>query len=77
MELLSCENVKTLVEEGLAGSVVEVNDLTGTSDHFHIHVTSGDFEGKSLLEQHKMVQKTLGEHLGREIHAIKLKTVIG
>ena len=77
MELLSCENVRTLVEEGLPGSVVEVKDLTGTSDHFHIRVTSAAFDGKSLLEQHKMVQKALGEFLGREIHAIELKTLVG
>jgi stress-induced morphogen len=40
-------------------------------------VTSAAFEGKSLLEQHKMVQKALGTHLGREIHAIEIKTLVG
>ena len=36
MELLSCDAVKNMVEEGLPDSVVQVDDLTGTSDHFHI-----------------------------------------
>ncbi len=77
MELLSCDDVKKLVEEGLPDSTVQVEDLTGTSDHFHIRVTSTSFEGRSLLEQHKMVQKALGIHLGREIHAIEIKTITG
>jgi stress-induced morphogen len=56
---------------------VEVKDLTGTSDHFHIRVTSPAFEGKSLLDQHKMVQKSLGRFLGQEIHAVEIKTITG
>ncbi|MDP6959624.1 MAG: BolA family protein, partial [Planctomycetota bacterium] len=77
MELLSCEAVKKLVEEGIPESGVEVKDLTGTSDHFHIRVTSPAFEGKSLLDQHKMVQKSLGRYLGQEIHAVEIKTITG
>ena len=76
MELFSCEDVKKLVEEGMPESAVVVEDLTGTSDHFHIRVTSTAFDGKSLLEQHKMVQKALGVHLGQEIHAIEIKTLV-
>jgi stress-induced morphogen len=72
--MLSTEDVKKLVQTGIPGSEVEVMDLTGTSDHFRIHVVSDAFAGKSLIERHKMVHKALGPYLTREIHAVDLKT---
>ena len=53
---------------------VRVRDLTGTSDHFEIEVRSERFRDQSLLEQHRMVHEALGERLGAEIHAVKIKT---
>jgi stress-induced morphogen len=74
--MLSCEQVRDIVTEGFPGATVEVRDMTGTSDHFEIQVTSQTFAGKSLLEQHKLVHEALGEHFGdgKPIHAIKIKT---
>ena len=72
--MLSTDDVKKLVEDALPGAVVQVADLTGTSDHFDIRVESAEFAGKSRIEQHKMVQKALGEHLTTTIHAVQIKT---
>ena len=74
-DVLSCEQVKELIEAGIPGSLAEVRDLTGTSDHFGIKVTAMAFDGKSLLEQHKMVHNALGEYLTREIHSVEIVTV--
>ena len=72
--MLSTQDVRQLVEAGIPGARVEVTDLTGTSDHFRIHVVAGAFDGKSLIERHRMVHAALGAHLTREIHAVDLKT---
>ncbi len=72
--MLSTEDVRKLIEQGIPGSTAEVSDLTGTSDHFGVTVISESFEGKSLIEQHKMVQASLGEHLTNAIHAVDIKT---
>ena len=72
--MLSTEDVKKLVEAGIPDSTVEVGDLTGTSDHFAVTVTSPAFAGKSRIEQHKMVHRALGEHLTTTIHAVQIKT---
>ena len=72
--MLSTEDVRKLIEQGIPSSTAEVSDLTGTSDHFGVTVTSPSFEGKSLIEQHKMVQASLGEHLTTTIHAVDIKT---
>ena len=69
--------VRMMVERAFPGALVEVADQTGTFDHFQIRVVSDFFIGKSILEQHRMVQTSLGEALsdGR-IHAIQVKTSI-
>ncbi|MEZ5976881.1 MAG: BolA/IbaG family iron-sulfur metabolism protein [Planctomycetota bacterium] len=72
--LLSTTQLKDLLERTIPQSQVQVRDLTGTSDHFAVDVTSPVFAGKSLVEQHKIVQAACGAHLGAAIHAIQIKT---
>uniref|UniRef100_A0A6B2LU73 BolA-like protein n=1 Tax=Arcella intermedia TaxID=1963864 RepID=A0A6B2LU73_9EUKA len=38
-------------------------------------MVSSEFEGKSLLEQHRMVNTTLQEELQSGVHALALKTM--
>ena len=74
--VLSCEQVKKLIEDSIPESRVEVGDLTGTSDHFDVKVVSSAFSGKSLIEQHKRGHAAVREFLGdgRPIHALQIKT---
>jgi stress-induced morphogen len=54
---------------------VEVSDLTGTADHFQAIVVAQEFQGKSRIEQHKMVYAALGELMtDGAIHALALTT---
>lgn len=45
--------------------------------HFQVEISSSLFKGKSLIEQHRMVNEALRELLETEIHALQLKTSIG
>ena len=74
LPMLSTEDVKKMIEAALPGAEVEVGDLTGTSDHFSVDVSSAEFAGKTSIEQHKMVHRALGEHLTTTIHAVQIKT---
>ncbi|MBI2570840.1 MAG: BolA family transcriptional regulator [Candidatus Schekmanbacteria bacterium] len=76
MNRLSCDDVRALIENAIPNARVDVADMTGTSDHFRLRVEAATFAGKSLLDQHRMVQKALGIHLAREIHAVEIKTVV-
>ncbi len=71
---MEANKVKELITAGLASSHVEVTDTTGTGDHFSAVVVSDDFIELSLVEQHQLVYKTLGNYLTKEIHALQLKT---
>jgi len=40
--------------------------------HFRVGLVSEAFEGKSLLERHRMVQESLKGLFGAEIHALQM-----
>ena len=42
--------------------------------HFDILIVAAEFEGKSLLDRHRLVNEALRDLIGREIHALALKT---
>ena len=53
---------------------VDVTDLTGTQDHFQAVVVASAFDGKTRIEQHKLVYAALGELMNGAIHALALTT---
>ncbi|MDD3763215.1 MAG: BolA/IbaG family iron-sulfur metabolism protein [Nevskiales bacterium] len=66
------EQIKALIEAGLPGAQVTVYGDDGA--HFEAEVVHPDFAGKLPLAQHRMVYATLGERMGTEIHALRLRT---
>lgn len=54
---------------------VDVVDLTGTMDHYQVSVVSPAFEGKMMMEQHKMIMGVLKAEIdSEEVHALTMKT---
>lgn len=41
--------------------------------HFTVHIIAEQFEGKSMLERHRMVYAALAELMQAEIHALSIK----
>jgi len=68
---MECEDIKRLIESGMPGSEVFV---TGDGTHFEATVISPEFDGKSMLEQHRMVYATLGNRMQSEIHALSIRS---
>jgi stress-induced morphogen len=66
--------IKRLIEEAIPGSLATVVDDAGDKEHFSAEVVAEAFKGKSLVQQHQLVYKALGTKMGREIHALQLKT---
>ncbi len=72
--MLTVAAVTKLMTDAFPDGEVNVVDLTGTSDHFGVEITSTRFEGLTLIAQHKLVHAAAGEYLTREIHALDIKT---
>jgi acid stress-induced BolA-like protein IbaG/YrbA len=66
------DDIATLIEGNLTGAHAEVR--TDGQGHYEAVVVSAQFAGKRTLARHQLVYATLGELVGREIHALQLKT---
>ena len=73
--MISPEEIKETLSKALPVTLIETQDLTGGGDHWQLIVVSPAFDGKGLIEQHRMVNEALIEPLGdQRIHALSLKT---
>ena len=70
----SSENIKQRIEAAIPGASAEVEDYTGGGDHFRATVTAPAFDGRSRIEQHRLVYDVFGQEIGGAIHALSLKT---
>jgi acid stress-induced BolA-like protein IbaG/YrbA len=66
------EDVQVYIEQGLACDMVQVS---GDGQHFEAVVVSGEFRGKSKVQQHQLVYRALGTRMREEIHALSMKTL--
>lgn len=55
-------------------SQLEVEDLTGTQDHYRALIVDAAFAGLSRIEQHKLVYRALGDLMNGPVHALALET---
>jgi acid stress-induced BolA-like protein IbaG/YrbA len=61
------------IEAALPGAEVEVE---GSEAHFSARVVSGRFEGKTRVEQHRMIYDLFREEMASQaIHALALRTL--
>ena len=75
------ESIERKLAEGLEAVHLEVinesgqhNVPPGSESHFKVVVVSRDFEGKSLVAQHRLVYALLGPELESQVHALALHT---
>ena len=47
---------------------------TSGGGHYRVVLVSAEFEGRSRLEQHRLVNEALREMFGDEVHALGLET---
>lgn len=61
------------IRQSMPDAVVTVTDRTGTMNHLKVSVVSAAFQGKNLLDRHRMIYQALDAPMkdGR-IHALEL-----
>ncbi len=70
--MLTAAQVESYIAEGLPCDLVKVQGNDG--QHFEAIVVSPQFTGKSMVQQHQLVYKALGERMRSEIHALSMRT---
>ncbi|XP_028654306.1 bolA-like protein 2 [Erpetoichthys calabaricus] len=73
---ITAEYIKDKLTKSVGAIHVEVEDTSANrcSTSFKVLVVSSQFDGKSLLQRHRMVNSCLAEEL-KEIHAFEQKTL--
>ena len=73
---MAVERLESLLRQAFPDAAeLSVQDRTGGGDHFLVTVTSGRFEGLSLVEQHRLVYEALAGPLADgTIHELRIST---
>ena len=79
------ERIEAILRERFAPLRLEIRDdsarhaghagAAAGGGHFEVTIVSATFEGKPLLDRHRMVNDALRDMIGREIHALGLRTL--
>ena len=70
---MDCQEIARLIRAGLPGAQVQVESDDNT--HFAARVVAHEFTGQRSLARHQLVYRTLGELMGREIHALSIEAL--
>lgn len=70
------EQIVVQLREHLPDARCDIVDLTGTKDHYELHIASERFRGLSSIAVHRLVYGALGDVVGREIHALSVKACL-
>jgi acid stress-induced BolA-like protein IbaG/YrbA len=70
---MNAEEVARLIRAGLPGAQVQVQSDDNT--HFAARVVAPQFAQLKSLARHQLVYQTLGELMGREIHAMSIEAL--
>jgi acid stress-induced BolA-like protein IbaG/YrbA len=69
--MVTPESIKKDIEKGLNTSYLTV---VGDGQHFEAIIVSEEFSGMTRIQRQQRVNKTLGERMTGEIHALSMKT---
>ncbi len=72
--MIEPELLKTRLQAAFPDARMELEDLTGTKDHYQLAIASEQFVGKTPIEQHQLVYRALAEEMKGPVHALALKT---
>ncbi len=67
------EEVARLIRAGLPGADVRVESEDQT--HFAARIVAEQFAGLRSVARHQLIYRTLGERVGREIHALSIEAL--
>ena len=71
---MNLKKIESMIKEALPDAIIDIQDLAGDGNHYSATITSSAFNGKSKIEQHKMIYNSLKGKMGNELHALALKT---
>tara|TARA_B110001454_G_C12643911_1_gene402441 strand:- start:277 stop:507 length:231 start_codon:yes stop_codon:yes gene_type:complete len=72
---MNISEIESLIKDSIPDAIINIKDLSGDGNHYSATIISSIFKGKSKIEQHKIVYKSLKGKMGNELHALALSTM--
>lgn len=74
---MKVQEIETRLKAAFPDCDVIATDLTGTENHYEVRIASASFQGKSRLEQQRMVMGVFPDELkSGELHALAIKILV-
>ena len=83
--MTTIELIEQRLRERLAPTHLELLDdsakhaghrgATSAGGHYRLVIVSDEFEGRSLIERHRLVNKAVRDLFGPKIHALSMRTL--
>ncbi len=71
---MNVTQMKHRLLERFPGAEIEVQDLTGTEDHYEVLIRHPSFENATRMARHRMVMAAFSAELATgEVHALTIK----
>jgi stress-induced morphogen len=73
---MEAEAIRAILDRAFPNAgELSVEDRTGTGDHFQVVLATAEFDGLSLIDQHRRVNEALAEPLrDGSIHELRIRT---
>ena len=71
--MITPHEITAKLQAAFPDAEVQLEDLTGTQDHWKAYIVTTAFEGKSLIARHRMVMQVFAEEMKGPIHALTLE----
>ena len=73
---MKVDEIKNLILKSIPDAEIEIKDLAGDDNHYAATVKSKVFNGKTKVQQHKLVYEALEGRMGGVLHALSLTTIV-
>ena len=71
--MIEPEKIVEKIQDAMPGAEVDVQDLTGTKDHYKARIVAEQFVDENRVSRHRMVYDALAEEMKGPIHALTLE----
>ena len=73
---MKVEEIRGLILKSIPDAKIDIKDLAGDDNHYAATVKSKVFDGKTKVQQHKLVYDALEGRMGGVLHALSLTTIV-
>ena len=72
--MMPIEDLRSLLEQAFPNDQIDLTSPMGDNNHFQCVIVSEKFNDMTMVEQHQLVYKALGNAMDEAVHALALRT---